>query len=281
MTPEMSALKARLKTTWESGDYARFAKYLEPGALEFFDRLNIPLGTRLLDVACGAGQLTLPAARKGIQVTGLDLAANLVLRARARAAEEGLTIQVDEGDAENLPFESGSFDVGYSFGVLHHSPNPEKAIRELVRVVRPGGEVKIMLYNRRSICAINAWVKNALLRGRPWKNVAWAVWHHVESIGTQSYTRRELNTLIESLPLDHVHVQTEVTAADTLASSSFLPLNLAYKFAIWLAGTRYPWKLAAYSPASKSPAPLVEPGPQFSGNPLGWFHNISARKKST
>ena len=75
MTPEMSALKTRLKTTWESGDYGVFAKYLEKGALEFFERLNIPPGTRLLDVACGAGQLTLPAARKGIQVTGLDLAA--------------------------------------------------------------------------------------------------------------------------------------------------------------------------------------------------------------
>ena len=70
MTPEMTTLKTRLKTTWESGDYGVFAQYLEKGALEFFDRLNIPTGTRLLDVACGAGQLTLPAARKGIQVTG-------------------------------------------------------------------------------------------------------------------------------------------------------------------------------------------------------------------
>src|SRR5947207_13601210 len=104
MTPEMSALKTRLKTTWESGDYGRFAKYLEKGALEFFGRLNIPAGTRLLDVACGAGQLTLPAARKGIQVTGLDLAGNLVQQARAKAAKEGLSMQVDEGDAENPPY---------------------------------------------------------------------------------------------------------------------------------------------------------------------------------
>jgi hypothetical protein len=71
MTPEMSTLKTRLKTTWESGDYGVFSKYLEKGALEFFGRLHIPAGTRLLDVACGAGQLMLPAARKGIQVTGV------------------------------------------------------------------------------------------------------------------------------------------------------------------------------------------------------------------
>src|SRR5437899_8217463 len=92
MTSDMTTLKTRLKTTWESGDYGVFAKYLEKGALEFFERLNIPPGTRLLDVACGAGQLTLPAARSGIRVTGLDLAANLVTQARANAAAEGLTI---------------------------------------------------------------------------------------------------------------------------------------------------------------------------------------------
>lgn len=141
MTPEMSALKARLKTTWESGDYARFAKYLEPGALEFFDRLNIAPGTRLLDVACGAGQLTLPAARKGIQVTGLDLAANLVEEARARARAEGLTIQVDEGDAENLSYPDASFDAVMSLIGSMFAPRPELVASEMIRVCRPGGRI--------------------------------------------------------------------------------------------------------------------------------------------
>src|SRR5215471_13232579 len=109
-TAEMSALKTRLKATWESGDYGVLAKYLEKGALEFFDRLNISPGTRLLDIGCGAGQLIIPAARKGIQVTGLDLAANLVQQARTKAADEGLRIQIDEGDAEDLPYSDGSFD---------------------------------------------------------------------------------------------------------------------------------------------------------------------------
>lgn len=141
MTPEMSALKTRLKTTWESGDYGVFATYLGKGALEFFERLNIPPGTRLLDVACGAGQLTLPAARKGIQVTGLDLAANLVQQARARAAAEGLTIQVDEGDAENLPYPDASFDVVMSLIGSMFAPRPELVASEMARVCRPGGRV--------------------------------------------------------------------------------------------------------------------------------------------
>jgi len=141
MTPEMSTLKTRLKTTWESGDYGVFAKYLEKGALEFFDRLNIPAGTRLLDVACGAGQLTIPAARKGIQVTGLDLAANLVQQARARAADEGLRIQVEEGDAENLPYPDASFDVVMSLIGSMFAPRPELVASEMVRVCRPGRRI--------------------------------------------------------------------------------------------------------------------------------------------
>ena len=140
-TSDMSALKTRLKATWESGDYGVFATYLEKGALEFFDRVNIPSGTRLLDVGCGAGQLTLPAARKGIRVTGLDLAANLVQQARTKAAEEGLTIQVDEGDAEDLPYPDASFDVVMSLIGSMFAPRPELVASEMCRVCRPGGNI--------------------------------------------------------------------------------------------------------------------------------------------
>lgn len=141
MTPEMSALKARLKSTWEAGDYGVFAKYLERGALEFFDRLDIPPGTRLLDVGCGAGQLTLPAAARGIDVTGLDLAANLVEQARARAAAAGLAVRVDQGDCENLPYADASFDVVLSLIGAMFAPRPELVAAEMLRVCRPGGRI--------------------------------------------------------------------------------------------------------------------------------------------
>jgi SAM-dependent methyltransferase len=141
MTPEMDALKTRLKTTWESGDYGVFAPYLEPGALEFFERLNIPAGTRLLDIACGAGQLTLPAARKGIQVTAIDLAANLVQQARTRAAKENLQVRVDQGDAESLPYPDASFDVAMSLIGSMFAPRPELVASEMIRVCRPGGRI--------------------------------------------------------------------------------------------------------------------------------------------
>jgi ubiquinone/menaquinone biosynthesis C-methylase UbiE len=141
MTSDMRALKTRLKATWESGDYGVFATYLEKGALAFFDRVDIPPGTRLLDVGCGAGQLTLPAARKGIQVTGLDLAANLVQQARAKAAAEGLTIQVDEADAEDLPYPDASFDVVLSLIGSMFAPRPELVASEMRRVCAPGGRI--------------------------------------------------------------------------------------------------------------------------------------------
>jgi len=141
MTPEMTALKTRLKTTWESGDYGHFATFLLPGALEFLERLALWPGIRMLDVACGAGQIALPAARAGAQVTGVDLADNLVKQARERAQAEKLAIQFDQGDAENLTYENGSFDLVVSLIGAMFAPRPELVARELVRVCKPGGRI--------------------------------------------------------------------------------------------------------------------------------------------
>ena len=94
-----------------SGDYAHFAKPMEPGALEFLARIAVPPGTEMLDVGCGAGQIAIPAARAGVRITGIDIAANLIEQARSRALAEGLTVRFEEGDAEMLPYGDESFDV--------------------------------------------------------------------------------------------------------------------------------------------------------------------------
>jgi len=141
MNPEMEALKARLKATWMAGDYGHFAQYLEPGAIEFLDRLAIPPGTRMLDVACGAGQIAIPAARAGVQVTGVDIASNLIEQARARTAEQGVNARFDEGDAEMLPYADGEFDVVVSLIGAMFAPRPEFVAAELIRVCRPGGRI--------------------------------------------------------------------------------------------------------------------------------------------
>lgn len=141
MTPDMQGLKLRLKAMWESGDYGHFAKALEPGALDFLDRLGLKPGERLLDVACGAGQLVIPAARQGFHATGVDIAANLVRQARARAGTEHLPAQFEEGDAEDLPYPDASFDVVTSLFGAMFAPRPERVASELVRVCRPGGRI--------------------------------------------------------------------------------------------------------------------------------------------
>lgn len=141
LTPEMEAVKAKMKATWNSGDYGTFARYMEPGALQLLADWQIPSGVRLLDVACGTGQIAIPAARAGIQATGLDLAPNWVEQARARAAAEGLSAQFDEGDAEQLPYEDASFDVIVSLVGAMFAPRPERVAAELVRVCRPGGRI--------------------------------------------------------------------------------------------------------------------------------------------
>ena len=141
MSPEMDALKTRLKSTWEAGDYGVFAHYLETGALEFFNRLDIAPGTKLLDIGCGAGQLTIPAALRGIDVTGVDLAQNLVDQANTRAEVEGLKIDIRQGDAEELPFGDNSFDITLSLIGSMFAPRPELVASEMVRVCRVGGEI--------------------------------------------------------------------------------------------------------------------------------------------
>lgn len=141
ISPEMEALKAKLKATWMAGDYGHFATYLEPGALEFLARLEIVPGTRMLDVGCGAGQIAIPAARAGVRVTGVDIAVNSILQARARAQAEGLDVQFDEGDAEMLAFENGAFDVVVSLIGAMFAPRPERVAAELIRVCRHGGRI--------------------------------------------------------------------------------------------------------------------------------------------
>lgn len=85
MSPEVESAKTRLKNIWMAGDYDRFSRYIESSARDFYERLYLAPGCQLLDVGCGSGQLALIAAKDGLEVTGVDIASNLVERARERA----------------------------------------------------------------------------------------------------------------------------------------------------------------------------------------------------
>lgn len=137
----LDMIKAKMKATWEDGNYADFARYMEPGAIEILHEWDIPLECNLLDVGCGAGQLVIPAARQGYQVTGVDIATNLIIHAKQRALKEGLAAKFDVGDAENLPYENSSFDIAMSMFGAMFAPSAEKVVNEFARVLRPGGKL--------------------------------------------------------------------------------------------------------------------------------------------
>lgn len=137
--PDVEQLKTRLKKIWMAGDYDRFSRYMEGSARDFYERLPVAPGCRLLDVGCGSGQLALIAAKDGLEVTGVDIAGNLVERARARAQAENLSARFEEADAEALPFEDATFDVVVSLIGAMFAPRPELVAKELLRVCQPGG----------------------------------------------------------------------------------------------------------------------------------------------
>ena len=141
LSPEVEKVKTCLKQIWMAGDYDRFSRYLESGAREFYERLDIAPGCQLLDVGCGSGQLALMAARDGLQATGVDIAGNLVERARERAQAEGLKARFQEADAESLPFEDARFDVVVSLIGAMFAPRPDLVAKELLRVCTPGGTI--------------------------------------------------------------------------------------------------------------------------------------------
>lgn len=113
-----------------------------------FDRYG---GKEILEIGCGLGTDLLQFARAGARVTGIDITPKSIELVRKRFAMEGLPVDVRVADAEQLPFKDNSFDVVYSFGVLHHTPDTQKAIDEAYRLLRPGGEIIIMLYHRNSL----------------------------------------------------------------------------------------------------------------------------------
>lgn len=133
----------RTRATWTSGDFGRIGVGFANGAAQFIARLHLTQGERVLDVACGTGNLTLPAARAGALATGIDIAPNLIAQAITSAAAEGLAARFEVANAEALPCATASFDTVVSmFGVMF-AAHPARAAEELLRVTRPGGRIAL------------------------------------------------------------------------------------------------------------------------------------------
>jgi len=140
-------LKARHRTMWASGDYPRMVEtFLLPVGQRLVDACDIAAGARVLDVAAGTGNASLPAAARGARVTASDLTPELLEVGRSRAEAAGLELEWAEADAEHLPFDDASYDVVISAIGVMFAPHHQEAADELVRVCRPGGTIGLLCW---------------------------------------------------------------------------------------------------------------------------------------
>jgi SAM-dependent methyltransferase len=140
-TPDLPTIKGRQQKAWSTGDYGKVGVTLALMAELLAEAADLKPGQKVLDVASGNGNAALAAARRFSEVTGIDYVPMLLVEARKRAQAEGLTIDLQEGDAEELPFEDASFDAALSTLGVMFAPDQEKAAAELLRVVKPGGTI--------------------------------------------------------------------------------------------------------------------------------------------
>jgi ubiquinone/menaquinone biosynthesis C-methylase UbiE len=186
--------------TAEQGSQAFFREVeetryaLEPFIPSFaeFERWR---GRRVLEVGVGLGTDFTRFARAGAELSGIDLTEASVELVRTRLQQERLEADLRRADAEQLPYADQSFDLVYSWGVLHHTPDTARAVEEVRRVLRPGGEARVMLYSRRSWVVLGLWLRYGLARGRPFRRARELLAEHMESAGTKAYTTAELQEL--------------------------------------------------------------------------------------
>ena len=144
--PDLAAIKKRQQATWASGDYHMIGTQILIVSELLIEALDVHATERLLDVATGSGNAALAAARRGCVVVGIDYVPSLLERARQRADAEAVDAAFVEGDAEDLPYSDGTFQVVTSvFGAMF-APNQEQTASELARVCRPGGRIGLVAH---------------------------------------------------------------------------------------------------------------------------------------
>lgn len=231
---EQSAAKGEVRDFWNeascgealllpSEDRAGFESQsreryrLEP-YIPGFGRFSETAGQDVLEIGVGLGADHQRFAEAGARLSGIDLTERAIAHTRHRLGLFGLTSNLQVGDAENLPFADASFDVVYSWGVIHHSPDTPKAAREILRVLRPGGRFAVMVYQRRSLVGIMLWLRYALLAGKPLTSLDTIYARHLESPGTKAYSAKEGAALFAGARM--VNVRSVLTHGDLLASGA-------------------------------------------------------------
>jgi len=197
----IAGLKEKVRDFWDTdpcgsrylGDRADFeaharARYqLEPYIHDFAGFAH-SAGKRVLEIGVGIGADYLEWLKGGAHATGIDLSSASLEHARRRCETAGYTPDLRLSDAEHLPFPDDTFNIVYSYGVMHHSPDTTECIREAWRVLKPGGTLRIMIYHHPSLTGLMLWLRYGFLHGASLRQ---SLCKHLESPGTKSYTRKE------------------------------------------------------------------------------------------
>ncbi len=176
----------------------------------------------VLEIGVGAGTDFVQWVNNGARATGVDLTEVGIALAKERLELLGLSAELRQADAENLPFDDASFDIVYSYGVLHHTPDTRKALSEVHRVLRPGGTALIMIYRVPSWTGFNLWGLHCAAKGKPWVTPRQAIYDHLESPGTKAYTDGEARELMSAF--------SEVTIGAALLGGDLLAMRASEKY---------------------------------------------------
>lgn len=196
-------------------DSHRIARYkLEPYIAEF---AQFPEGRNLdvLEVGVGMGADHVEWGRAGCHsLTGVDFTPRAVEHTQRRMCEYGMVSKVMVADAEHLPFPDNAFDMIYSWGVIHHSPNTQAASHEILRVLRPGRTALVMIYHRYSLTGYMLWARYGLMAGHPFRSLDSIYAEHLESPGTKAYSVEEARAMFAGF--SEVNVEVRLSFGDLL-----------------------------------------------------------------
>lgn len=196
---------------------ARERYRLEPYILDFAS-FQSAANRDVLEIGVGLGADHQRFAEAGARLTGVDLTDRAIQHVRRRLELFGLRSSLKTDDAERLSFKDGEFDVVYSWGVIHHSPDTARAVSEIHRVLKPGGTARIMIYHKWSLVGYMLWVRYALLKLRPFTSLSEIYSRYLESPGTKAYTVDEARQMFSAF--SRVDVSTVLTHSDLLDSAA-------------------------------------------------------------
>lgn len=214
----------------QAAERYRLEPYLAP-----FARFAHGRDKDVLEVGVGLGADHFRWAESGPRsLSGVDLTPRAVEFTRERLRSAGKQSDLRVADAENLPFADNSFDIVYSWGVLHHSPDTRRCFAEVARVVRPGGLARIMVYHTWSPVGAMLWLRYGLGRGKPGRSLADIYAEHLESPGTKAFTRAEGEALCRDAGFASWSVRVQLSHGDLLEGN----VGVRHKGALLSTGKR-------------------------------------------